>query len=124
MIFSQSSNRENAWKFLEWFTSDEIQTDYGREIEAALGSISRYTPANTAAFHNLAWSKEERLLLDEQRGNIRTLNEISGNYSVTRELVNAFRKVVYDNANPTDTIYTYNKRITKELQRKQDIHDR
>ena len=124
VIFSQSPNRENAWKFLEWFTSDEIQTDYGREIEAALGSISRYTPANTAAFHNLAWSKEERLLLDEQRGNIRTLNEISGNYSVTRELINAFRKVVYDNANPTDTIYTYNKRITKELQRKQGVHDR
>jgi len=59
VIFSQSPNRENAWKFLEWFTSDEIQTDYGREIEAALGSISRYTPANTAAFHNFGLVKRK-----------------------------------------------------------------
>ncbi len=33
VIFSQSPNRENAWKFLEWFTSDEIQTDYGRKLK-------------------------------------------------------------------------------------------
>ena len=53
-------------------------------------------------------------------GYIKHLNEISGNYSVTRELTNAFRRVVYDNANPTDTIYTYNKRINKELARKRE----
>ena len=51
---------------------------------------------------------------------IMPLNEISGNYSVTRELTNAFRRVVYDNANATDTIYTYNKKINKELARKQE----
>ena len=123
VIFSQSQNLEGAWKFLDWFTSDEIQTEYGRGIESALGSISRYTPANSTAFNNMAWSKEERLLLNEQRSNVRTLNEISGNYSVTRELVNAFRRVVYDNANPTDTIYTYNRRINRELERKQEINN-
>ena len=57
-------------------------------------------------------------MLEEQRGWIKSLNEISGNYSVTRELISAFRKVVYENANPTDTIYTYNKKINKELERK------
>ena len=123
VIFSQSDNLEGAWKFLDWFTSDEIQTEYGRGIESALGSISRYTPANSAAFNNMAWSREELLLLNEQKNNVRTLNEISGNYSVTRELVNAFRRVVYDNANPTDTIYTYNKRINRELERKQEINN-
>ena len=120
VIFSGSEKKEQAWKFLKWFTSDKVQTEYGRQIEAALGSISRYTPANKAAFANLAWSREEKALLNEQMGNIRYLNEISGNYSVTRELTNAFRRVVYDNANPTDTVYTYNKRINKELARKRE----
>ena len=120
VIFSGSEKKEQAWKFLKWFTSDKVQTEYGRQIEAALGSISRYTPANKAAFANLAWSREEKALLNEQMGNIKYLNEISGNYSVTRELTNAFRRVVYDNANPTDTVYTYNKRINKELARKRE----
>mgnify|MGYP004461200085 CR=1 FL=1 len=120
VIFSGSEKKEKAWEFLKWFTSDKVQTEYGRQVEAALGPISRYTPANKAAFANLAWSRDEKSLLNEQMGNIRYLNEISGNYSVTRELTNAFRRVVYDNANPTDTIYTYNKRINKELARKRE----
>lgn len=124
VIYSQSEKKSEAWELLKWFTSDEVQTDYGRDIEAALGSIARYTPANRAAFNNLSWSKEERSLLAEQRASVKTLNEISGNYSVTRELINAFRHVVYDNANPTDTIYTYNKRINKELSRKQEENKR
>ncbi len=118
VIFSQSDKKEQAWDFLDWFTSDPIQSRYGREIEDALGSISRYTSANINAFKSLPWSVSERELLEAQRDCIKTLNEISGNYSVTREMINAFRKVVYDNANATDTIYTYNKRINKELVRK------
>ena len=120
VIFTGSDKQEKAWEFLKWFTSDKTQTEYGRQIEAALGSISRYTPANKTAFGNLAWSREEKELLNEQMKYLKPLNEISGNYSVTRELTNAFRRVVYDNANPTDTIYTYNKRINKELARKQE----
>ncbi|MBR7132002.1 MAG: extracellular solute-binding protein [Clostridia bacterium] len=118
VMFSASKHKEKAWKFLSWLTSDEIQSAYGRELEDALGSISRYTSANINAFKTLPWSKEQRTLLETQRSSIVALNEISGNYSVTRELINAFRKVVYNNANATDTIYTYNKRINKELERK------
>lgn len=117
-IFSSSKHKEDAWKFISWFTSDDNQGRYGREIEDALGSISRYTSANINAFKALPWSIEERELLEDQRGCIKAINEISGNYSVTRELISAFRKVVYENANPTDTIYTYNKKINKELERK------
>ncbi len=120
VMFSLSDKQEKAWEFLKWFTSDKTQTEYGRQLEAALGSISRYTPANLTAFGNLAWGREEREVLNAQREWIKPLNEISGNYSVTRELTNAFRRVVYNKANPTDTIYTYNKRINKELARKQD----
>lgn len=118
VIFSKSEKKQDAWKFLDWFTTEESQSRYGREIEDALGTISRYTSANINSFRSLPWSIEERTLLEEQRGWIKSLNEISGNYSVTRELISAFRKVVYENANPTDTIYTYNKKINKELERK------
>ena len=117
-IFSLSDKKDKAWKFLDWFTSEQTQSQFGREIEDVLGTISRYTSSNLNAFKALPWSIEERTLLEEQRSHIKAINEISGNYSVTRELISAFRKVVYENANPTDTIYTYNKKINKELERK------
>lgn len=117
-IFTLSNKKDKAWKFLDWFTAEETQSKYGREIEDALGTISRYTSSNINAFKSLPWSIEERTLLEQQRSYLKAINEISGNYSVTRELISAFRKVVYENANPTDTIYTYNKKINKELNRK------
>lgn len=119
MIFSKSENKQGAWEFLDWFTSDTVQSSYEREIEDTLGPISRYNSANTEAFKTLPWSKAERELLFEQWSRVVTLEEIPGNYSVTRELNNAFRKVLYSDSNPTDTIYRYNQKINKELTRKQ-----
>lgn len=118
VIFSDSESKNSAWELLKWFTSDDVQTKYGYEIESALGMISRYTPANKTAFNNMAWTKSERELLINQRSYVRGIAEIPGNYSVTRELTNAFRQVVYENANPTDTLHRYNVKINKELQRK------
>ncbi len=34
IIFQKVENKENAWKFLQWFTSTETQVDYGHSIEA------------------------------------------------------------------------------------------
>ncbi len=118
VVFRQSEKQEKAWKLIDWFTSDEIQADYGRNIEATLGPVSRYTTANLGAFQQLAWTKSEKELLSAQRANIKGINEIPGNYSVTREIINAFRQVVYENANPTDTLHRYNIKINKEIERK------
>ncbi len=118
VIFEQSEKKQDAWKLIDWFTSDEIQADYGRDIEATLGTISRYTTANINAFNSLAWTKSEKALLSSQRENIKGINEIPGNYSVTREIINAFRGVVYENSNPTDTLHRYNIKINKEIERK------
>lgn len=118
VIFSDSEKKDAAWQLLEWFTSDEVQTKYGYEIESALGMISRYTPANKTAFNNMPWTRTERELLISQRSFVKGIPEVSGNYSVTRELTNAFRQVVYENTNPTDTLHRYNVKINKELERK------
>ena len=80
--------------------------------------ISRYTPANKTAFNNMPWTRTERELLISQRSFVKGIPEVSGNYSVTRELTNAFRQVVYENTNPTDTLHRYNVKINKELERK------
>lgn len=118
VIFSTSQKTEKAWAFLDWFTKADTQVSYGNAIEAALGPTARYATANVEAFSRLPWGTTERTMLQKQWAEVVQIPEIAGNYYVTRELNNAFRKVIYDHDNPVDTLNRYRSRIDKELARK------
>lgn len=118
VIFSTSRQQEKAWRFLNWFTEADTQVEYGNAVEAVLGPTARYATANTEAFQRLPWEAAQREQLLAQWEQVVQIPEIPGNYYVTRELNNAFRKVIYDYDNPVDTLNRYNVRINKELTRK------
>ena len=117
VIFKNSKKREEAWKLLEWFTSDDVQTSYGLSVEASLGAIARYTPANIEVLKRLPWEKEQTVLL-EQWNRVKIIPEIPGSYYIARGVNNAFRRVIYENDSPVDTLNRYNIQINKEIARK------
>ena len=119
LIFATSKKQEQAWEFLDWFTTTQTQVAYAEAIEAVLGPTARYATANKEAFELLPWEAEQREQLLTQMMWIKTIPEIPGNYYVTRGMNNAFRKVIYDNSNPVDTLNRYNVQINKEITRKQ-----
>lgn len=118
VMMRDSQNKEEAWQFIDWATDVEAQSEYGREIEAVLGASSRFTPANVQALGKLSWNYEEQSLLSSQWKEIFTLPQIPGSYIVDRNLISAFRKVVYSSANPRETIISYNNTIENEITRK------
>lgn len=118
VMFENSKNKANAWRFIDWFTTTEVQVDYGINLEATMGETGRYTPANIEAFGGLAWDNEVRELLLEQQSWLVTVNEIPGSYYITRNINNAFRAVVNQDKNPTETLNKYSALIDKELERK------
>ncbi len=118
VIFEDSKDHAAAWKFLDWFTSAEVQADYGYGIEAALGTTGRYTPANLEALKMLPWDADVLQMLEASRGNVRAFEEVPGNYYIIREVVNAFRSVLYKNTYPVETLCQYNTKILAELERK------
>ncbi len=118
VMLANSQNKEDAWKYLTWFSGAEAQTQYGLNIEAVLGAAGRYDTANLEAFGNLPWTSAQSRLIGTEWEKIVELPQIPGSYYVDRNLTNAFRKVVFNNKNPRETLLNYNRFINDEISRK------
>lgn len=118
VIVEKSTRHEDALRFLDWWTSDEVQERFGLETEAKMGSSARYFPANKAAFETLAWTAEEAQTLLAQWQQVSDNPQSPAAYYVTRNLSNAFRRVTYEYENPRDVIFRYGRIIDDELTRK------
>ena len=118
VIFNKVKNKENAWKFIKWFTSEEIQAEYSRRIEGIMGIMGRFDTANTAALHDLSWSEDELTRLMTQHNELKEIPIIPSSYAVTRNIMNAFRETVNNGENPRDTLIWYDSDINDEIKRK------
>lgn len=118
IIFNTCPDKEAAWEFVKWFTSDETQTTYGNDIESVLGTIGRYNTANLNALQNLSWTKTQVDKLTEQLTAQVEIPIIPASYGVTRNINNAFRETVNRYENPRDTLFWYDKDINEEIRRK------
>ncbi|MDE6149058.1 MAG: ABC transporter substrate-binding protein, partial [Ruminococcus sp.] len=113
-------DQEGAWEFVKWFTSKEVQVEYGNDIESILGKMGRFTTANLEALDELSWTNAEVSLLKEQLAAQVEIPIIPASYGVTRNVLNAFRQVVNDYENARDTLFWYNKDINEEITRKRE----
>ena len=120
IIFTKAPDQEGAWDFIKWFTSKEIQVEYGNDIESILGKMGRFTTANLDALEELSWTNAEVSLLKDQLTSQVEIPIIPASYGVTRNVLNAFRKVVNDYENARDTLFWYNKDINEEITRKRE----
>ncbi len=122
-IFANAENYENCWKFVEWFSRDDIQERYATNVENIAGTGGRIMTANTNAFQNIGWSLKELEALNEQRDNLAETPEVPGGYFVIRSVDNAFRSVVDQSKNTKETFEKQYKNIEDEMQRKWEEYD-
>jgi ABC-type glycerol-3-phosphate transport system substrate-binding protein len=93
VMMNMSKNKEASWKFMKWWTSAEIQTMFGREMESLMGSAARVPTANLEAFSMLPWPASDYAALSEQFGRIRGIPQVPGGYFTYRNVNNAFYSV-------------------------------
>ena len=120
VIFESSDKKQEAWEFVKWFTSAEIQTEFGVRSESVLGRMGRFSTANTEALAQLGWSSDELERLLAQQNELEEIPVTPASYAVTRNIMNAFREVVNEGDNPRDTLLKYNMDINEEIKRKLD----
>lgn len=118
VIFRKTENIDNAWKYIKWFTSTDVQVDFGSRTEGLFGTMGRLSTANTEALKRLSWSESELSRLFDQRRELVEIPIIPSSYLVTRNIMNAFREVVNEKKNPRDTLLWYNRDINDEILRK------
>ena len=118
MILASSKHKNEAWEFLKWWTSAEIQQEFANEIEGLLGPSGRYSSANSEAFRYSSWPKKSKEIFSKQMQNLTAVENVPGSYFLSRNITNAFRAVVYKDTDPTDALYDYTDKINRELTQK------
>ena len=118
VIFNKMKNKENAWKFIKWFTETETQVQYAAQIEGLLGTMGRFDTANTEALGRMSWSEDELERLRTQQSALEEIPITPASYAVTRNIMNAFRETINERKNSRDTLIWYNRDINDEIERK------
>lgn len=118
MMLKSTKFPKESWEFMKWWTSAEIQSKYGREIECVLGASGRYSSANIDAFKQSLWTKGEKAILMKQMEQLDDVEPVPGSYYLGRNLNNAFRNVVYYDKKTMDVMFDYVYKINGELSEK------
>lgn len=120
IIFKKVRSEKAAWEFLKWFTDTDVQVQYGRTIEAVMGPMGRFDTANVEALSQLSWSPREHEKIAAQMDQLVEIPIIPASYTVTRNVIMAFRRVVNDYWDARYAITQYNRDINQEIERKNE----
>lgn len=120
VIFNKCVDKNAAWEFIKWFTSDDVMISYGRTIEGQMGQMGRFDTANVNALASLPWSNSEYEKISDQMSQTVEIPIIPASYATTRHVKNAFRAVVNDTWNPRYALSSYNRDINSEIKRKNE----
>ncbi|MEK5059119.1 MULTISPECIES: extracellular solute-binding protein [unclassified Paenibacillus] len=118
MMLENAANKEAAWKFMKWWTDEETQIEYGREMEGLMGAAARYPTANIKALEQLPWPVKDYQNLEKQWEWVKGIPQLPGGYFTGRHLDNAFRKVVNASENPREALSDYVLYIDEEIELK------
>ena len=103
IIMSATEHPEESWEFLKWWTSAEIQTMYGREMESLMGASARVATANKEALSNLSWPMKDYKALVAQMEQVQGIPQVPGGYYTWRNVNNAFYEITTNTATNNTT---------------------
>ncbi len=119
VIFKSTKEREQmAWEYLDWWTSTEVQVEYGQTLQTTFGSEYIWNTANMEAFSQLPWKSEDKKVIMEQTKWMLEAPRILGTYMLEREISNSYNKIVVDGEDLRITVDQAVKRINRETSRK------
>lgn len=118
IIFSDTDKPQEAFDFLDWWTSTETQSTFAASLQTSYGKEYVWNTANVEAFAQLPWNEEHRDVLLEMLDWIVEVPRVPGNYMMERELSNAVNAIVLDGENVRTAIDGAVKNTRNEITRK------
>ena len=118
VIFKSEEEREQkAWEFVQWWSSTEVQAEFGQTLQITYGNEYMWPTANLEAFMELPWDTQDKEIILEQASWIRDPVRVPGTYLMERELSNSFNDIV-DGQTAQTRIDEAVKTINREFERK------
>jgi ABC-type glycerol-3-phosphate transport system substrate-binding protein len=118
IMMNGCDKKENAWRFMDWYTTAETQSTYANEIVAIVGQGAMYATANREALKSLPWSTSDLTNILAQYNKLAAIPEMPGGYIIGRYVNFAFLDAYNNNADPVESLLDYIDDINKEITRK------
>jgi ABC-type glycerol-3-phosphate transport system substrate-binding protein len=101
VMFKTTLEREGrAWDFLKWWMSTDTQALFADDMESYYGEEFRWFSANLDVIKTQAWPEEAKKVLLAQMAWYKQLPMVpGGSYMTSRELWNAWTRIVLDKKN-------------------------
>lgn len=115
MMLEQTEDAEACWEFMKWWTSADVQYEFGQELENLMGTAARYNTANIEALERLPWGSAERRVLLKQTQQLHGIPEVPGSYYTSRCLDFAVRAVFNNGMDARESLKKYARQITTEI---------
>ena len=94
IIMEDSDHKEAAWHFIQWWLSDETQSEFAQTLQSKYGSSYIWNSANVNAFAKLAIPEEDRAVILQQWENAANIRHTPASYMLERSLSDAWYSVV------------------------------
>ncbi len=119
ILFKSTKERElDAWEYMKWWSSTEVQAEFGQTVQVAYGDDYMWPTANLNAFKELPWNTRDKQIIIDQSKWVLEPPRILGTYMLEREYSNAFNNIVVDGMNLRTRIDRAVKDINRETERK------
>jgi len=118
IIFESSNLQDEAWEYLTWWTSAEIQVKFGQRLQTTFGQEFLWNTANLDAFAGLPWNSDHRDVIVAQSRWLKEAPRVPASYMLERELSNAFVSIVLEGETPRRAIDRAVRRANRETARK------
>ena len=119
VIFKSDADREaKAWEFIKWWSSTEVQAEFGQTMQIIYGDEYMWMTANVEAFAQLPIDQDDKEVILEFAKNVVDVARVPGTYMLEREISNAFNSIVVDGEDERERIDQAVKTIDREIIRK------
>ena len=118
IIFEKSKKKNEAWDFISWWMSTEVQSKFAADLQATYGPTYLWNSSNLEAFSTLAISNDDKQVILEQLKYLRQIPQTPATYMVERGISNIWNTCVFDQENLRAAITNYSMEINREIKRK------
>lgn len=118
MFASDDEREKQAWQFMEWWSSTEVQASFGQRLQILYGDEYIWPTANLEAFALLPYPTEDKEVIIAQSANILEAPRLLGSYMMERETSNAYNDVVVNGDSVRSRIDEAVKTVKRETERK------
>lgn len=119
-IFADTDKAEQAWEFLKWWTSDEVQVEYTYTLRSTYGDTYFWLPSNLEALEQAPIDQEDKAVIMDMVKWLRDVPRTPGQYLLERSVSDIWNAMVLDGSSAQvvadEKSIDINREITKKMQ--------